>query len=73
MPVRKLPTFKGYTVDHRLRQFRIIERGKPWEFIEFESDQGQQLLKELRHEGYTTPPMVANDEGQWVEDSETLA
>jgi hypothetical protein len=43
-----LPTFKGYSVDFRLREFRIAdaETGKI-EFISFQSDQGDDLLAEL--------------------------
>ena len=68
MPVRKLPTFKGYTVDRRLKQFRKAELGEPLAFIAFDSEEGQRLLEELRQEGYTTPPMVMNDQGEWVVD-----
>jgi hypothetical protein len=66
MPVRMLPTFKGYTVDHRLRQFRFLQFDWALEFIDFDSPCGQQLLAELRQEGYTTPPFVLMDEGDWV-------
>jgi hypothetical protein len=45
--MRKLPTYKGYTVDVYLRQFRKIERGQPWEIFCFSSDKGDQLLAEL--------------------------
>ena len=48
--LRKLPVFKGYTVDHRLRQFRKVEYGKKPEFISFDSDKGRRLMKEM--EGY---------------------
>lgn len=42
-----LPTFKGYTVDMRLRQFRKVDRSKPSiKFIEFDSSEGQELLSE---------------------------
>jgi hypothetical protein len=44
---RKLPFYKGYVVDVRLRQFRKIERNQPWEFISFYSQKGDQLLAEL--------------------------
>lgn len=45
----ELPTFKGYTVDKKLRQFRKVSRGKnpQIEFIEFDSEEGQVLLDEL--------------------------
>jgi hypothetical protein len=43
----KLPTFRGYTVDHRLREFRKVEFGKTLEFIPFDSQKGRQLLQEM--------------------------
>ena len=45
--VTKLPTFKGYTVDPRLKQFRRAEYGKALEFIEFDTLEGWELLIEL--------------------------
>jgi hypothetical protein len=46
-PMRRLPTFKGYTVDCRLREFRKVgERGI--EFIPFDSVVGRRLLTEFR-------------------------
>lgn len=45
--VKKLPEFKGYTVDKRLRQFRKVDREKPSiEFVEFNSEKGKKLLDE---------------------------
>lgn len=45
--VKELPTFKGYTVDFRLRQFRKVDRSKPSiEFIDFDSEEGQELIAE---------------------------
>ena len=45
--VKELPTFKGYTVDERLKQFRKVDRSKPSiDFVEFDSDKGQELLEE---------------------------
>ena len=45
--VKKLPTFKGYTVDERLKQFRKVDQSKPSiDFVEFDSEQGQELLDE---------------------------
>ena len=50
-----LPTYKDYTVDYRLRQFRRCEGG--WEnhglieFIDFRSEQGEQLLAEMLDQG----------------------
>ncbi|MDO8480356.1 MAG: hypothetical protein Q7S65_00915 [Nanoarchaeota archaeon] len=42
-----LPTFKGYTIDERLGEFRRadVER-QELEFIPFESDKGMELLRE---------------------------
>ena len=46
-----LQTYKDYTVDYRLRQFRRCEGG--WnnhgaiEFIDFKSEEGEQLLAEM--------------------------
>lgn len=47
---RKLPTFKGYTFDTRLKEFRKLELGKPPEFIPFGSPEGRKLLEEIRKE-----------------------
>lgn len=46
----ELPTFKGYTIDKRLKQFRKVTRGDnpQIEFIDFESEEGQELLEEMR-------------------------
>ncbi len=45
-----LPTFKGYTVDERLKEFRKVPYDKLPEFISFESKKGSQLLTEYRAE-----------------------
>lgn len=54
--VRKLKTFKGYTVDLRLQQFRKIVYdetfGERLDFIEFTSAKGQKLLAQI-HEKVT--------------------
>lgn len=42
----QLPTFKGYTVDMRLRQFRKADFPRPMEFIDFDSPKGEQLYLE---------------------------
>ena len=43
----ELPTFRGYTVDAKLKQFRkITDRGI--KFIDFDSEKGKQLLAEMR-------------------------
>ena len=50
-----LPTYKDFTVDFRLRQFRRCEGG--WEnhgdikFIDFRSEKGEQLLAEMLDQG----------------------
>jgi hypothetical protein len=46
---RTLPTYKGYTIDVRCRQFRKIEWGKLPEFHSFRSELGDTLLCELLH------------------------
>lgn len=43
-----LPTFKGYTVDARLREFRKMTLGKLPEFVPFDSPKGQQLMKQYQ-------------------------
>ena len=45
----ELPTFNGWTIDARLRQFRKVERGAvpKIEFIDFDSEEGQELLEEM--------------------------
>ncbi|MFN8478217.1 MAG: hypothetical protein U0074_10420 [Kouleothrix sp.] len=47
---RILPTFQGYTVDVRCREFRKIDADTAWElwgFIDFDSDQGEEMLQAL--------------------------
>ena len=44
----QLPTFNEYTVDVRLRQFRRVTvngENHSIEFIDFDSDEGQELLE----------------------------
>jgi hypothetical protein len=41
--VNQLQTFKGYTVDFPLREFRSLSRDAGPEFIDFDSPQGLQL------------------------------
>jgi hypothetical protein len=50
--LRILKTFKGYTVDLRLQQFRKMEFGKLPQFIEFASPKGKKLLTQM-HERAT--------------------
>ena len=48
MSVTILPTFKGYTVDMRLKEFRKAIPDVTLEFIPFESPEGNKLLEELK-------------------------
>lgn len=48
MSVRILPTFKGYTVDMRLQEFRKAIPDVVLEFIPFNSKKGERLLAELK-------------------------
>lgn len=50
MMVTVLPTFKEYTVDEQLHEFRKIVHGKPLVFIPFNSIRGQELLADMREE-----------------------
>ena len=43
-----LPTFKGYTVDMRWREFRKATLGEMIEFIPFHSPKGKKLFAELK-------------------------
>ena len=42
-----LPTFKGYTVDLRLQEFRRVISDKTLEFIPFHTPEGEKLFEEL--------------------------
>lgn len=45
--IKELPTFKGYMVDTRLKQFRKVDRNKPSiDFVDFDSEEGKELLAE---------------------------
>ena len=44
----QLPTFKGYTVDMRLREFRKATFGKKIEFVPFDSPEGKEVLGRLK-------------------------
>ena len=48
MSVTILPTFKGYTVDMRLKEFRRAIPDITLEFILFDSPKGKELLEELK-------------------------
>lgn len=45
-----LPTYQGYTVDERLKEFRVAVYGKKLEFISFDSSKGQKILEGYRKE-----------------------
>jgi len=59
--VRELPSFKGYTVDEKLREFRKAEFGKALEFIPFDSPKGRELLREWEH-SHSSPPARSSPE-----------
>ena len=46
--VHRLPEFRGYTIDHRLREFRRLVFGEMPEFIPFQSEKGRELTAEMR-------------------------
>ena len=48
--VRRLKTFKGYTVDLRLLEFRKAINRKRLEFIPFNSPKGRKLLAQMHEE-----------------------
>jgi hypothetical protein len=48
MSVTVLPTFKGYTVDMRLREFRRAIPDVTLDFIPFNTPEGKKLLDELK-------------------------
>jgi hypothetical protein len=48
MSVYVLPTFKGYTVDLRLREFRRAIPDVVLDFVPFDSPEGKKLLNELK-------------------------
>jgi len=48
MSITILPTFKGYTVDMRLRQWRRAIPDVTLKFIPFNSAEGEKLLEELK-------------------------
>ena len=48
MSVTVLPTFKGYTVDLRLQEFRRAIAENTLEFISFHTPEGEKLFRELK-------------------------
>ncbi len=57
--MRKLPTFHGYTVDARLREFRRAIPGQCLEFIPFASPEGEVLLLALLDTLQVDDPLFA--------------
>jgi hypothetical protein len=47
IPMKVLPTFNGYTVDVRLREFRRADPEIGLEFVPFASRKGQRLIHAL--------------------------
>jgi len=47
MSVRILPTIDGFTIDERLREFRWCVPGEQLEFIPFDGDEGQRLIRRV--------------------------
>ena len=47
--LHRLPKFKGYTVDRRLKEFRRLVFGETPEFVAFDSDKGRELMTEMRN------------------------
>ena len=43
--IKQLPTFEGYTVDIRLKEFRKVDPHRGMEFIPFDSPVGDRLLE----------------------------
>ena len=56
---RKLPEFRGYVIDERLREFRRVtwKKGEPHiEFVPFLSDKGAELLRQMLHSAARNTP-----------------
>jgi len=56
--VRQLPVFKGWTVDHRLKEFRKLQYGKKYEVLPFDSPKGQELLRLMNQQRKILPYTV---------------
>ena len=48
--IRRLPTFQGYTIDVRLKEFRKVEWDRLPEFLAFESEDGRKILAEMENQ-----------------------
>jgi hypothetical protein len=57
MGLRQLPTFDGCTVDLRLREFRRVHDNGWIDFIDFDSEEGQALLRRMFEAGETGEPI----------------
>lgn len=61
-----LQTYKGYTVDYRLKQFRFVHAGDCFcgggeiEFIDFKSDEGDALLVEMIRENLIPDDQISS-------------
>jgi hypothetical protein len=55
--MRILPVYKGYTVDNRCKQFRKCPVDGMMEFIDFDSDEGDQILAEMIDRDLNLEPM----------------
>ena len=64
--MRILPTFKGYTIDYRLREFRRAVLGEELVFIPFGSEEGQGLLEQARHDQQLFIREEADNGDAWV-------
>lgn len=42
--IKQLPTFKGWTIDARLKQLRFVHSNNTITFLDFESDKGDYIL-----------------------------
>ena len=49
MGVHVLPMFRGWTVDVRLREVRMMKRDEGMMFVPFDSADGQELLADYLH------------------------
>jgi hypothetical protein len=58
--IRRLPTFKGYPIDVRLKEFRKIEWDRLPEFIAFDSQAGREILSEMENQ----PEAVCTYQGE---------
>ena len=55
-----LPTYKGYTVDYRLKQFRKVPLDRLPEFVEFDSDKGDELLAQMIRKNLVPKEVLVN-------------